>query len=61
MDACCRLIRDRCMKDGELAESGSHDALIQKGGEYCRLYQVQARGFAASDVRFASLRIGGIV
>ncbi len=29
-------------KDGKLAESGSHDELIKKNGEYAALYEVQA-------------------
>lgn len=27
------------MKDGRVAEEGTHEALMQKGGEYCALYQ----------------------
>ncbi len=29
------------LKDGRLAEIGTHEELMQKGGEYCRLYQAQ--------------------
>lgn len=29
------------LKDGRLEEMGTHEELMQRGGEYCRLYQVQ--------------------
>ena len=29
------------MKDGDIVESGNHDALIQKGGFYAELYNSQ--------------------
>jgi hypothetical protein len=44
----------RCMKDGVVAELGTHDELIERGGEYSKLYDIQAHAFrvdAASDVR----------
>lgn len=34
-----------CMKSGELVESGTHQELMAKGGEYSKLYAVQARAF----------------
>ncbi|KAG6911415.1 hypothetical protein DXG01_016512 [Tephrocybe rancida] len=37
-----------CMKDGGVAESGSHDELMKLDGEYAKLYQIQADAFAAS-------------
>ena len=38
-----------CMKSGELVESGTHRELMEKGGEYCKLYEVQANAFAESS------------
>lgn len=35
----------RCMKDGEIVESGTHRTLIERKGEYERLYQIQAQAF----------------
>ena len=29
------------LRDGEIAESGSHDALLQRGGAYSQMYEVQ--------------------
>ncbi|KAJ7644001.1 P-loop containing nucleoside triphosphate hydrolase protein [Roridomyces roridus] len=34
-----------CMKDGNLVESGTHEELIKMGGEYFKLYDVQAKAF----------------
>jgi predicted nucleic-acid-binding Zn-ribbon protein len=42
------------MKDGVVAESGTHDELIKRGGEYSKLYDIEANAFrvdTASDVR----------
>ncbi len=33
------------MKNGEIVESGSHDQLINKNGEYALLFSVQAKGY----------------
>lgn len=33
------------MKEGELVESGTHRELIEKQGEYQRLYNIQAQAF----------------
>jgi ABC-type multidrug transport system fused ATPase/permease subunit len=33
------------MKDGTVAESGTHDELIEQNGEYARLYKIQAQAF----------------
>lgn len=33
------------MKNGEIIESGSHDQLINKNGEYALLFSVQAKGY----------------
>ncbi|MFQ5957437.1 MAG: ABC transporter ATP-binding protein, partial [Candidatus Brocadiales bacterium] len=32
------------LKDGRIVETGTHDELVQKGGEYRRLYQMQIEG-----------------
>lgn len=40
----------RCMKDGKLAEQGTHDDLMLRGGEYYKLHNVQAQAFL--PVRF---------
>ncbi|KDQ61149.1 hypothetical protein JAAARDRAFT_55856 [Jaapia argillacea MUCL 33604] len=37
-----------CMKDGVLAEAGTHDELINKEGEYHKLYNVQANAFTTT-------------
>ena len=34
------------MRDGRVVESGSHDELLKKGGEYSNLYKNQFAGFA---------------
>ncbi|KAK1229959.1 hypothetical protein PQX77_006952 [Marasmius sp. AFHP31] len=34
-----------CMKDGKLFEHGSHTELMEKQGEYYKMYNVQARAF----------------
>ncbi|KAK0455673.1 P-loop containing nucleoside triphosphate hydrolase protein [Desarmillaria tabescens] len=40
-----------CMKDGSVAEAGTHGELIAKNGEYAKLYNIQASAFAnASSV-----------
>lgn len=33
------------MKDGSVAETGTHDELILKEGEYAKLYNIQAAAF----------------
>ncbi len=33
------------LKDGRIAESGTHDELIEKGGEYARLFSLQAQWY----------------
>lgn len=35
-----------CMKDGSIVESGTHSELMEKKGEYERLYTIQAKAFA---------------
>ncbi|KAJ7753911.1 P-loop containing nucleoside triphosphate hydrolase protein [Mycena maculata] len=34
-----------CMKDGQAVESGTHQELLARGGEYSELYNVQAKAF----------------
>ncbi len=34
------------LADGRIAESGDHDGLMAAGGEYARLFSLQARGYA---------------
>ncbi|TFK63119.1 P-loop containing nucleoside triphosphate hydrolase protein, partial [Pluteus cervinus] len=36
-----------CMKDGTLVESGTHETLMTVGGEYSKLYKIQAEAFEA--------------
>ncbi|KAF9458587.1 P-loop containing nucleoside triphosphate hydrolase protein [Collybia nuda] len=36
-----------CMKDGEVAQSGTHEELMKSGGEYAKLYKIQADAFAS--------------
>ena len=31
------------LKDGQIAEEGTHDSLLRAGGEYARMYHVQSR------------------
>jgi ABC-type multidrug transport system fused ATPase/permease subunit len=38
-----------CMKDGRLAEQGTHAELITRKGEYFNLYNVQAQAFTSDD------------
>jgi ABC-type multidrug transport system fused ATPase/permease subunit len=33
------------LRDGSIAEQGSHDALMRSDGEYARLFRTQAQGF----------------
>ena len=35
----------RCMKDVKLVEQGTHEELLEKCGEYYKLYSVQAQAF----------------
>jgi ATP-binding cassette subfamily B protein len=37
------------MKDGKIVERGKHDELIRKGGEYAKLYGIQAKAFAKGE------------
>jgi len=42
-----RLTNDfRCMKDGSIVETGSHEDLIALNGEYAKLYNIQAGAFS---------------
>jgi ATP-binding cassette, subfamily B, bacterial len=33
------------LRDGSVAEQGTHDALMRADGEYARLFRLQAQGF----------------
>ncbi|KAJ7018570.1 P-loop containing nucleoside triphosphate hydrolase protein [Mycena alexandri] len=41
-----------CMKEGKVAELGTHKDLMAGGSEYASLYNVQAQVFTESEVRF---------
>jgi len=36
-----------CMKDGTVAEVGTHEELMSKDGEYKKLYNIQAEAFSS--------------
>jgi len=36
----------RCLKEGRLVESGTHQELMERKGEYYDLYSVQAQAYA---------------
>ncbi len=38
-----------CMKDGTIAEAGTHAELMAKEGEYAKLYNIQASAFIDND------------
>ncbi|KAK0435827.1 P-loop containing nucleoside triphosphate hydrolase protein [Armillaria borealis] len=38
-----------CMKDGTVAETGTHEDLIAREGEYAKLYNIQASAFVDKD------------
>ncbi|KAJ7596694.1 P-loop containing nucleoside triphosphate hydrolase protein [Mycena floridula] len=40
-----------CMKDGRVAEIGTHDELILANGEYAKLYNIQASAFVDSPAK----------
>ncbi|KAJ2934277.1 hypothetical protein H1R20_g2819, partial [Candolleomyces eurysporus] len=40
-----------CMKDGKIEETGSHDELMKKEGEYAKLYNIQANAFTEAGKR----------
>jgi len=47
----CKLVdRIIVMKDGEIAEDGTHDVLLAVGGEYARLYEAQAKWYRVTPV-----------
>ncbi|KAJ7125971.1 P-loop containing nucleoside triphosphate hydrolase protein [Mycena epipterygia] len=48
-----------CMKDGKVAESGSHKELMARDGEYASLYNVQAQAFTVIGLNgFVSVEFG---
>ncbi|PBK60565.1 P-loop containing nucleoside triphosphate hydrolase protein [Armillaria solidipes] len=38
-----------CMKDGTIAEAGTHEELLERKGEYAKLYNIQASAFVDND------------
>ncbi len=42
------------LKDGAVAEEGTHDELLALGGEYARIYQLQLKPQEASDITLES-------
>ncbi|KAJ7611789.1 P-loop containing nucleoside triphosphate hydrolase protein [Roridomyces roridus] len=34
-----------CMKEGAIIESGTHEELLELGGEYCKMFNIQAKAF----------------
>ncbi|MNI47443.1 putative ABC transporter ATP-binding protein [compost metagenome] len=48
--ASCRLADQiLVLKDGELIEQGTHDSLMKRQGEYCRMYTTQAKGYGVQS------------
>ena len=41
-----RFFTSRCMKEGTVAETGTHEQLMELKGEYAKLYNIQASAFA---------------
>ena len=39
------------MKDGKIVESGTHDELINLGGEYAKMYEIQAHYYQKEVVQ----------
>ena len=39
-----------------LVETGTHEALIARGGQYAQLYSIQAAAYARSEVQSLNLR-----
>ncbi len=35
----------RCMKEGNVVETGNHKELVEMNGEYAKLYNIQASAF----------------
>jgi len=42
---CCLVDKIAVMKDGEIAEIGTHDGLLAQGGEYARLFTAQEKWY----------------
>ena len=40
------LVSTRCMKEGMVVETGTHEQLTELKGEYAKLYNIQASAFA---------------
>jgi ABC-type transport system involved in cytochrome bd biosynthesis fused ATPase/permease subunit len=48
-----RAARILVVHDGRIAEEGTHDELLARGGQYARLYRLQMMGHAAAPPRSA--------
>lgn len=42
------------MKDGGIAQSGTHEELLEVGGEYAKLYKIQADAFSSGGDPYVS-------
>ncbi len=45
-----RMDRIIVLNEGRIAEQGTHDALIKKGGLYARLWSLQSGGFLQDEI-----------
>ena len=45
LDSICRADLIVVLRDGNIAEQGTHDDLMRSDGEYARLFRIQAQGF----------------
>lgn len=37
------------LKEGQVAEAGTHEQLMRKGGEYAALFEVQAKNYREKE------------
>jgi ABC-type multidrug transport system fused ATPase/permease subunit len=42
-------LMSRCMKEGKVVETGTHEQLMELKGEYAKLYNIQASAFASAS------------
>jgi len=45
------------MKDGTIAETGNHETLMGKKGEYAKLYEIQASAFEHNNTYSSPLTV----
>ena len=43
------IVAVRPLKDGVIAEEGTHESLLRRGGEYARLFEVQRRYYQEGE------------